>query len=238
MACKFAAPSRERLTRHWKSHFCHLMFRARKLTIICRLAAVAPCGPMCFLFPFLESLYCLFVVVVVVFRLLFFISRHCRLPALHTFDLCGGKKEGKSDLRWAHVTLKPQRRAPRWWKNITQTRWILTIEDNYARHSYFHQCPSSPTPPHPPTVTCSLFFCCFFLQKTNPRASLDAEETVWLNENKEQLLVCSVSHHPHFYYFYLLPLFIISLRPTSVSHSSPGSPLSPKKPSRWISVCS
>lgn len=132
------------------------------------------------------------------------------------------------------MTLKPQRCAPRWW-NITQTRWILTIEDNYARHSYFHQCPSSPTPP-PPT-DCHVLFV-FFLQKTNPRASVDAEETVWLNENKEQLLVCSMSHHPHFYYFYLLPLFIISLRPTSVSHNSPGSSLSPKKPSCWISVCS
>lgn len=80
------------------------------------------------------------------------------------FDLCGGRKEGKSDLRWAHVTLKPQRCAPRWWKNITQTRWILTIEDYYARHSYFHQCPSSP----PPTVTCSLFFSSFFSSKNKP----------------------------------------------------------------------
>lgn len=135
------------------------------------------------------------------------------------------------------MTLKPQRCAPRWWKNITQTRWILAIEDNYTRHSYFHQCPSSPTPP-PRRLSRALCFLFFFLQKTNPRASLGAEETVWLNKNKEQLLVCSVSHHPHFYYFYLLPLFIISLRPTSVSHNSPGSSLSPKKPSRWISVCS
>lgn len=132
-----------------------------------------------------------------------------------------------------HATPNTQRCAPRWWK-ITQTSvfmWILTIEDNYTRHSCFHLR----LPSHlPPPVTCSLFF----LQNTNPHASVDAEETVWLNENKEQLLVCSVSHHPHFYYFYLPSLFIISLCPTSVSHSSPGSSLSPKKPSRWISVCS
>lgn len=79
------------------------------------------------------------------------------------FDLLGGKKEGKSDLRWVHVTLKPQRCAPRWW-NITQTRWILTIEDNYARHSYFHQCPSSPTPP-PHRLSRAL---CFFSSKNKP----------------------------------------------------------------------
>lgn len=95
----------------------------------------------------------------------------CRLPALHMFDLCGGRKEGKSDLRRVHVTLKPQRRAPRWWKNITQTRWILTIEDNYARHSYFHQCPSSPTPP-PRRLSRALCFFCFFFFKKQTHAPL------------------------------------------------------------------
>lgn len=84
----------------------------------------------------------------------------------------------------------------------------------------------------PPTVTWSLFF----LQKANPRASADAEETVWLNKNKEQLLVCSVSHHPHFYYF-LPPSSIYNFSPSYICLTQLSGELFVTKKA-WISVCS